>query len=276
MDLGRFGVWRRGAELSPDLAREVERLGYATLWVGGSPTGDLDIVEELLDATTFLTLATGVVNLWRSDATTVASSFHRLEAAHPGRFLLGVGVGHPESVAGYRSPYSALVAYLDDLDAAGVPPQRRVLGALGPRVVGLAGERALGAHPYLVPSEHSRRARALLGPERLLAPEHLAVIDPDPVRARARGRSAVAKPYLELTNYRRNLLSLGFDAADLADGGSDRLVDALVAHGGPEQVATRLAEHLGAGADHVAIQLLAESEDSYVAGLAALAQALPG
>ena len=271
---GRFGVFRRGAECSAELAVALERLGYGAIWVGGSPSGDLALIEELLDATTTITIATGIVNVWRDAPDTVAGSYHRIEHRHPGRFVLGIGVGHPESVAGYAKPYDAMVAYLDALDAAHVPPDRRVLAALGPAMLRLAARRSAGAHPYLVTPEHTRRARAILGDGVLLAPEQRVVLESDPVRARAIGRPTVQRPYLGLVNYTRNLRTLGFDDADLDGGGSDRLIDALVVYGGPARIAAGLGAHLDAGADHVAINLLTAPGEDLVAGLASLAAAL--
>ncbi|SEO86662.1 TIGR03620 family F420-dependent LLM class oxidoreductase [Trujillonella endophytica] len=256
---GRFGVWHMGAP-SPELAQVLERLGYGALWVGGSPAGDLRAVEDLLDATTTLTLATGIVNVWDTDAGEVARSFDRIESRHPGRFVLGVGIGHREANREYRSPFETLSSYVDSLRASGVPADRLVLAALGSRALRLAAERSAGAHPYFVPIEHTRGARDVVGPTALLAPEHKVVVDPDPERARAVARRLVTG-YSRLANYRNNLRRLGWSEEDLA-AVSDELVDALVAHGSPDDVARRLAGHLDAGADHVALHLLThEGED---------------
>src|SRR5699024_9403823 len=157
-ELGRYGIWARPDRATTELAREAERLGYGAVWVGGSP-GELAAIEPLLDATETLVVATGIINMWQVSADEAATWFHRLEELHPGRFLLGLGIGHREATAEYRSPLATMVAYLDRLDADGVPADRRVLAALGPRVLGLAAERAAGAHPYLVPPEHSSTAR---------------------------------------------------------------------------------------------------------------------
>src|SRR3984957_5526966 len=171
MELGRYGVFGRATLLTAERARFLESLGYETVWQGGSPPADLAHVSAILDATSTLKVATGIVNVWTADAAEIARSYHRIEAAHPGRFLLGVGVGHPEATATYHSPYQTLVDYLDVLDADGVPVERRILAALGPRVLGLAGTRTAGAHPYLVTPEHSRLARGILGAGKLLPPE---------------------------------------------------------------------------------------------------------
>src|SRR6266700_218511 len=169
--LGRFGVWRTASQVTPDLAAALEELGFGTLWLGSSPSGDLIQAEELLEATTTLTVATGIVNIWQCDAHDVAASFARIEARHPGRFLLGVGAGHREATQQYAKPYDTLAGYVDVLLGDGVPAQSLVLAALGPKVLRLAAERTAGAHPYLVTPEYTRQARALLGAGPLLAPE---------------------------------------------------------------------------------------------------------
>jgi probable F420-dependent oxidoreductase len=272
--LGRFGVWRASALVTPDIAVDLERLGYGTLWLGGSPDGDLRHAEELIEATSTLTLATSIVNMWKDDARTVAASFARIEANHPGRFLLGVGAGHPEATQAYANPYDTLVGYVDVLLGSGVPADSLVLAALGPRVLRLAAERTAGAIPYLVTPEHTRQARAILGAGKVLAPEQKAVLETDPQRARAIGRPRVQRPYLGLVNYTSNLRRLGWSEEDLSDGGSDALIDALVAWGTGDEVAVKLNEHLEAGADHVAVQLLAASDDELTDGYRNLAVAL--
>ena len=273
MELGRYGVFGHSRVLTVERARVLESLGYETVWQGGSPPADLAHVSAILDATSTLKVATGIVNVWTADAAEVARSYHRIEAAHPGRFLLGVGVGHPEATATYHSPYQTLADYLDVLDADGVPVDRQVLAALGPRVLRLAAARTGGAHPYLVTPEHTRLAREILGPGKLLAPEQRVVLDADPVRARALGRASV-KPYLRLTNYTTNLQRLGFTADDVAGEGSDRLIDALVVSGDDAEIRRRFEEHLAAGADHVAVQLIAEPAADLDAGFRRLASVL--
>jgi probable F420-dependent oxidoreductase len=272
--LGQFGVWRGAWQTTPEIAADLEQLGYSALWLGGSPDGDLAIAEGLLDATSTLIVGTSIVNIWKDNAQLVAESFGRLQAHHPGRFVLGVGAGHPEATEQYTSPYQALATYVDQLVEHKVPSERIVLAALGPKVLRLAGDQTGGAIPYLVPPEHTWQAREILGPGPLLAPEHKVVVDTDTERARKLGRRRVQNPYLGLVNYTSNLRRLGFTDADLDDGGSDRLVDALVAHGSADEVAARLREHLDAGADHVCIQLLTEAEASPMPGYRALAQAL--
>jgi probable F420-dependent oxidoreductase len=272
--LGRFGVWRGGGQVTPELAVTLEQLGYGTLWIGGSPDGDLAQVEQLVAATTTLKLATGIVNIWQDDASTVAASFRRIEDRHPGRFLLGVGAGHREATQRYARPYETLARYVDVLLAEDVPRDSLVLAALGPRVLRLAAERTAGAHPYLITPEHTRQAREILGAGSLLAPEQKVVLDPDPERARAVGRPRVREPYLGLINYTSNLRRLGWTDEDLSDGGSDALIDALVAHGDGEQVAAQLGQHLDAGADHVCVQLLTGPDADLVETYGQLARAL--
>ena len=260
-DLGTYGIWRGAAGLKPDLGAAIEKLGFGTIWIGGSPRADLLIAEKLLDATEHITVATGIVNVWSSPAAEVAESYHRLEAKHPGRFLLGIGIGHPEATGDYSKPYATLVSYLDELDVARVPESRRVLAALGPKVLKLSADRAAGAHPYLTTPEHTAEARSILGPSKILAPEHKVVLETDPDKARAIGRPAVANPYLHLRNYTTNLERLGFAPDEIANDGNDRVIDALVAYGTARSIADRLREHVASGADHVAIQSLPADGD---------------
>jgi probable F420-dependent oxidoreductase len=274
VDLGRIGIWRRRDQLTPRLAKDVEALGYGAIWIGGSPPGDLFGAQELLDATTHIAVATGIVNIWASPATEAAASYHRIAAVHPDRFLLGVGIGHPEATREYRSPFDTIVDYLDVLDAEGVPVEDRALAALGPKVLALAAERSAGAHPYLTTPAHTRLAREILGDGPLLAPEQKVVVGTDPEAARALGRPAVDRPYLHLRNYTSNLRRLGWTDADLDGGGSDELIDALVVHGDAASVAAGLTAHLDAGADHVCLQLLTAPDADPRADLEALATAL--
>ncbi|CCK53469.1 Conserved protein of unknown function [Mycobacterium canettii CIPT 140060008] len=269
-NLGRFGSFGRG--VTPQQATEIEALGYGAVWVGGSPPAALSWVEPILQATTTLCVATGIVNIWSAPAQRVAESFHRIEAAYPGRFLLGIGVGHAEMISEYRKPYNALVEYLDRLDDYGVPANRRVVAALGPRVLGLSARRSAGAHPYLTTPEHTARARELIGPSAFLAPEHKVVLTTDSARARTVGRQALDM-YFNLANYRNNWKRLGFTGDEVSRPGSDRLVDAVVAYGTPDAIAARLNEHLLAGADHVPIQVLTE-DDNLVSALTELAKPL--
>lgn len=273
--LGRFGIWRWWSGVTPELAAGLERLGFTALWLGGSPSGDLTAAEQVLDATTTLTVATGIVNVWRDpDPAKVASSFARVDSRHPGRFLLGVGIGHPEATKEYTRPYETLVSYVDGLRDGGVPADSLVLAALGPRVLRLAAERTAGAHPYLVPPEYTLKAREIIGAGSLLAPEQKVVLEADPGRARAIGRPRVQFPYLGAVNYRSNLSRLGWSEQDMNDGGSDALVDALVASGSDDQVAARVRAHLDNGADHVCVQLLTATDDHLLDDYTQLARAL--
>jgi probable F420-dependent oxidoreductase len=257
MQLGEFGVWTTyraiGEENAGEAAKLVEDLGFGTFWLGGSP--QLPALGPLLEATDRLVVATGILNVWASEPERVAADFSELEVRFPGRVLLGIGIGHPEATSHYRSPLAAMQAFLDGLDtaAAPVPPTRRCLAALGPKMLALSAERSLGTHTYFIPVEHTRAARELLGPSPLLAPELACVLDDDVESARAKARS-YAKLYLGLRNYTNNLLNHGFDQADIADGGSDRLIDAVIPHGSADEIAAVARQHLSAGADHVCLQ----------------------
>jgi len=256
IELGKAGIWRHPSGVTPEMAAETEALGYGAIWLGGSPDGDLSMVDPLLDATDRIVVGTSIVNVWKDDAATVAASWHRLHASYPDRFLLGLGIGHPEANQEYQKPYDKLVSYLDELDELKVPASGRALAALGPRVLRLSADRTAGALPYLVTPEHTREARQILGAGPLLAPEQKLVLEADPEKARALGRPRVEKPYLSLTNYVSNLRRLGWSDADLADGGSDALIDALAVHGDAAAIARGVTAHLDAGADHVAVQVL--------------------
>jgi probable F420-dependent oxidoreductase len=252
--LGRFGVWTFGA-VKPDQAVEIEKLGYGAVWIGGSPAADLKDVEPILERTETLAVATGIVNVWMAPAKEVAEAYHRIEDAYPGRFLLGIGVGHPEHTKEYRKPYDVLVEYLDVLDEECVPTSRRVVAALGPKVLKLSAQRSAGAHPYLTTPEHTAQAREVIGNSVYLAPEHKVVLSTDSDEARAIGRQTVDM-YLNMSNYLNNWKRLGFTDEDIAKPGSDKLIDAVVAHGTADDIAKRLGEHLEAGADHVTIQVV--------------------
>jgi probable F420-dependent oxidoreductase len=256
-DLGPFGVF--GNAVRPEEAKEIEALGYGAVWVGNSPSVDLTWVEPMLASTTTLQVASGIVNIWTGQPSTVAGSFHRLEKAYPGRFLLGIGVGHPEANQQYRKPIDALNDYLDKLDEYGVPKSRRIVAAIGPKMLKLAADRSVGAHPYLTTPEHTAQARELIGPEPFLAPEHKVVLSTDLDEARAIGRGYLGM-YLSLANPTNNFKKLGFSDDDVVKPGSDRLVDAFVLHGTAEAIATRLKHHLAAGADHVPVQVVSAPE----------------
>jgi probable F420-dependent oxidoreductase len=257
MRLGQFGVWTTyraiGEDNAGEAARLVEDLGFGVFWLGGSP--QLPALRPLLEATERIVAATGILNVWQSDPERVAADFAELSAEFPERVLLGIGIGHPEATGQYAKPLSAMRQFLDGLDAAARPVPRagRCLAALGPKMLELSKERSLGAHTYFVPPEHTRAARELLGEAALLAPELACAIDPDPQSGRAKARN-YAKLYLGLRNYTNNLRRFGFGDADIADGGSDRLIDAVVPHGSAEEIAAAAHRHLAAGANHVCLQ----------------------
>jgi probable F420-dependent oxidoreductase len=269
IELGALGAHLREHEATPARAVEIEEAGYGTLWLDGSPPADLALAERLLDATGKLTVGTSVVNVWTADADTVAASYHRIDGRHAGRFLLGVGIGHREVHAGYASPHDTLVSYLDKLAAAGVPAERIVLAALGPKMLRLARDRTAGSVPCMVTPEHTRRARAILGAGKLLLPGHFATLDTDTGRVRTLARSAPPGTALQVANYAGNLRRLGFTDRDLAGSGSDRLIDALVLHGAPATVAAGVTEHFEAGADHVGIYPLGADLMGTLRGIAA-------
>jgi probable F420-dependent oxidoreductase len=270
--LGTVGVWRGVKFVDPTMARTVEELGYGTIWQGGSPASDLRPAEELLDATGSIVIATGIVNIWTSDAGELADSYHRIQANHPGRLLLGIGSGHREADAARTRPVDAMSRYLDVLDERGVPTEHRVLSALGPRMLAMAAERSAGTHPYLTVPSQTREARAALGADALVAPEQTVVLDPNPDSARRTARAFLAH-YLTLVNYTSNMRRAGFTAQDLADGGSDNLVDRIVAHGDASVLAAAVRAHLDAGADHVCVQPVGHG-DAPMADYRALAAAL--
>jgi probable F420-dependent oxidoreductase len=253
--LGTYGVWKPLRAADPRMAGEIEAMGYGALWIGGSPPGDLEAIEDIIEATKRIPIVTGIVNMWREEAPTVGASYRRIAERHPDRFLLGVGVGHPESTTEYQSPVRKINDYLDQLVEAGVPNDRMVLAALGPRVLKIAAERTAGAHPYLTTPRHTRMARDVTGAETLLAPEQKIILEIDPDRARAEARMTVDR-YLRLVNYRNNLLREKWSESDLEDAGSDALVDELVLHGDTRSVADGIRRHIDAGADHVCIQAL--------------------
>ncbi|AGZ41165.1 TIGR03620 family F420-dependent LLM class oxidoreductase [Actinoplanes friuliensis] len=255
-----FFLGSESLEAAVAAATELEELGYARIWFSAGFDADVpQRYRELLDGTSRIGVASGIVSIWHSSPAAVAAYTQDAERAHPGRFLLGLGTSHAVIVEGdgtdYTKPYSKMVSYLDALDAAGLAPERRVLAALGPRMQTLSRDRSAGAHPYFVPVEHTAEVRAALGEGPLLAPEVAVVLEADPDAARATARQYTAG-YLALPNYTNNLRRFGWTDDDLAGGGSDRLVDALIPWGTPEQVAAGINKHFQAGADEVAIQVL--------------------
>jgi probable F420-dependent oxidoreductase len=271
MNLGRVGVWTFQLELQPaakaqEAAAEIEELGYGALWIPEALGREAFTHAALLLAgTRRIPVATGIANIWGRDPMAMAAAQKTLAEAYPDRFLLGIGVSHAPMVGmrghDYTRPLTAMRAYLDAMDGAtflAVPPSiepERVIGALAPKMLALAAERTRGAHPYFVPPEHTRRAREIMGPKALLAPEQAAVLERDAATARTIARSHMGI-YLGLPNYLNNLRRLGFGDDDFKDGGSDRLVDAIVAWGDVDAVAQRVRAHHDAGADHVCVQVL--------------------
>jgi probable F420-dependent oxidoreductase len=271
--LGSIGVWSRELRFGEpaqvrEAASQLEELGYSTLWIPGGTSGPLlDRVEDALGATRHVVVATGILNVWMHAAGDVAATQARLDETYPERFLLGLGISHApliDSKEGltYRQPLATMRAYLDALDRRAPPGSRpaRVLAALAPRMVALAGERTLGAHPYLVPVAHTAWIRGELPAGAIVAPELTVVPDPDPARARELARRDLSL-YLSLPNYVRTWLRHGFVDDDVAAGGSDRLIDALYAHGPMERIAERIGEHLDAGADHVCLRVVYAGEE---------------
>jgi probable F420-dependent oxidoreductase len=268
-DLTGTGIWSAGLRYgdpaaAQEAASELEELGYSALWVpdiGGDVFG---AVERLLAATKKTIIATGILNLWMHSAEETAAAHARLTSTYGDRFLVGIGVSHAALIdareAGrYRKPLTAMAAFLDGLDSAPAPlaVSNRVLAALGPKMLELARTRAAGTHPYNVTAEHTALARAALGPSGLVVPEQAVAFTTDPELGRHLGRDHLAH-YLELPNYTNNLRRLGFGDDDFAGGGSDSLIDALVAWGDEDAIEARLREHREAGANHVCIQVLSE------------------
>jgi probable F420-dependent oxidoreductase len=264
-DLAGFGVWSPWLRFGDDrdvrdAVAELDDLGFTAVWIPGVAGGEdlFPAVRRLLSASARMTIATGVLNIWAHRADQVADECASLAADHGDRFLLGLGVSHAALVPNrYERPLDAMRRYLDELDAhESTRRERRCLAALGPKMLELAATRAAGAHPYNVTPMHTRWARETMGADALLAPEHAAVLLSDPGEARAVARGRLADYLGRLPNYDRNLRRLGYASADLEAGGSDRLVDDLVAWGDEKTVASRLREHHAAGADHVCVQVL--------------------
>jgi probable F420-dependent oxidoreductase len=267
MELGRFGIWsgqlrRADPSAIDEAAAELDELGFGAIWIPGGHGGDVfGDAARLLAATSRATVATGILNVWMHTPTETASGHATLNREHPGRFLLGLGVSHEPAVTNsgqvYERPLAKMRGFLDSLDAAepAVPAGERMLAALGPRMLELARDRTAGAHPYLVTPDHTATARGVLGDGPLLATEVMVVLDDDAEHARAVARQHLSR-YMALPNYTNNFLRHGFDEDDLLDGGSNRLVDGLIAWGDLDAIAARIGEHHDSGADHVCIQIL--------------------
>ncbi|MGW1025662.1 LLM class F420-dependent oxidoreductase [Streptomyces sp. NPDC002577] len=262
--VGKYGIWTVGLRgENPDrraeraeAAAELEELGFGAIWLGGNSS--IDNAAPLIEATSRIVVGTSIQSVWDHDADSTAAAFSKLETTHPGRFVLGLGVSHAKSTEGYRRPYATMVEYLDGLDKGGLPAGRRVIAALGPKMLGLARDRTAGSIPYLVTPEHTAEARDRIGQGPLLAPELKVVLETDPERARTLARGVLAM-YLQLENYVNNWLRLGFTEGDVAGGGSDRLVDAVFAWGDESRIRERVESFLSAGADHVALQVVTEN-----------------
>jgi len=288
VDVGRVGVWSPAFRFGhpsavAEAASELEELGYDALWYPAFGEGALDVAGNMLEATDRLTVVTGIRSVWADTAERTAADHAAISAAHPGRFLLGLGVSHAPVVEmeapdrTYQRPLEAMERFLDGLDGAAPPLPRdeRMLAALGPKMLALARDRSVGACPYLVTPEHTARAREVLGEGPVLAPEQAVIVETDAGAAREAARRHLAI-YLELPNYVNNLHRVGFGDAELAGGGSDRLVHALVTCGDVDAVAERVREHRDAGADHVAIQVVVDDRSGGLpmAQWRALAEAL--
>jgi probable F420-dependent oxidoreductase len=278
VDLGRIGVWTThraiGEEHAGEAAALVERLGYGTFWLGGSPR--LPSVRPLLEATERIVIATSIVNVWAYEPAQLATEHGELARDFPDRLLVGIGIGHPEAARDYSKPLTAMREFLDGLDGADVPlpSDRRCLAALAPKTLALSAERSLGTIPYFTPVAHTQAARAQVGPDALVAPELAFALDDDADRARLSAR-AYARQYLDLRNYTSNLLRFGFTERDIDDGGSESLIDAVIPHGSVEKITAVARAHFEAGADHIALQALGETGIPR-RGWTALAEALAG
>ncbi|HWF17240.1 MAG TPA: LLM class F420-dependent oxidoreductase [Acidimicrobiales bacterium] len=282
-DLGKFGVWWSGSwhdaeDRDLNVAGELESLGYGTLWSsGGFEPGLAPRFGELLAGTRHAVVASGIVSIWTTSPPDIGPAVTELADRNDGRFLFGIGASHSVIVQDYARPYSRMVEYLDALDALDrpFPPERRVLAALGPRMLNLAKERAAGAHPYFVPVEHTAYARQVLGAGPVLAPEVAVVLETDRTAALELARR-YAGIYLPLPNYTNNLRRFGYTDDDIEGGGSDRLIEAVIPWGDADTVAEHVRAHLEAGADHVCIQVVADFAKFPLAEYRALAPALFG
>jgi probable F420-dependent oxidoreductase len=289
-DLGRVGIWTFALDQFPaaraqDIAAEIESLGYGAIWIPDAVGRDpLVNAFLLMTGTERIKVGTGIANIYARDAMAMNAGWKTVSEAFPGRFLLGLGVSHQVAVENLRGhtylpPIATMRAYLDAMDGAtflapepSVEPER-CLAALGPKMLRLAAERTRGAHPYYVPPEHTAFARETMGPDALLAPEQKVVLETDPVTAREIARNHIGN-YLTLPNYVNNLMRLGYTADDVEQC-SDRLVDAIVAWGDLDAIRSRVQAHHDAGADHVAVQVLARGDsDVVVRAWSELAEAL--
>jgi probable F420-dependent oxidoreductase len=274
LQLGPIGIWTHRLDPFPaarvqEAVAELEELGLGTLWFGEAMGREaLTNAGLLLAGTKRIVIATGIANIYGRDPVTMAAAQKALAEAYPNRFLLGLGVSHVplvEQLRGHRydKPVPTMRAYLDAMDQAPyravAPPSKplRVLAALGPKMLRLSAERADGAHPYNTTPKHTAQARELLGAGPLLCPEQAVVLETNPAKARDIARKFLAI-YFTLPNYTNNFLRLGFQEADFSNGGSDKLIDAVIAWGDLKTVLNRIHEHHSAGADHVCVQVLTD------------------
>ncbi|GAA2652056.1 TIGR03620 family F420-dependent LLM class oxidoreductase [Paractinoplanes durhamensis] len=261
---GRYGIWVPSRQWSTEpaeiaaAAQELESLGFGSVWIGGSPPDDLKLPEAVLAATERLVVGTSIVDIWHSDGATLAASHQRIRAQFPGRFYLGVGSGHAPTAESlgqkYVKPLSRLRDFLTE-KLHDVPPDERMIAALGPKTLAAARELTAGALPYLMPPAHTAEAREILGPDRLLIPEQKVFLGTDRDQAHEVARR-MARTYLALPNYTNALASGGLTADDLAGSGSDRFLDQAVVWGADDRIRAGIDDHLTAGADHVAVQIL--------------------
>jgi probable F420-dependent oxidoreductase len=257
MDFGTYGIWTTyhhiGEENAAEAAALVEELGFGTFWLGGSPR--LASARALLEASESLVVGTSIVNIWAYEPEQLAAEYDALAADFGERLMVGIGIGHPEATSDYTKPLKSTRDFLDGIDASPspIPSDKRCLAALGPKMLDLSTERSIGTIPYFTPPAHTAFARERLGAEALVAPELACFVGTDRERGRAAARE-YASVYLGLRNYTSNLLRHGFEETDIADGGSDRLIDAIVPGGSAEQIVAAAREHLDAGGDHVAFQ----------------------
>jgi len=268
-EISQVGVWGSSEWLKPEheaslvtFAETIDDLGFGSLWISaGFQSGMPTAYRSLVECTSQILVASGILSIWHCSPEQAAEGVREIQIDFPERFILGLGASHAPQVTSfghdYAKPYSRMVDYLNQLDHLQVGNTNRMLAALGPRMLKLASERSMGAHPYFVPVEHTRQAREILGPQPMLVPEQAIVLNTDPTIARQLARVFMA-PYLQLPNYTNNLIRLGYTEDDFRGGGSDRLVDAIVAWGTPEDALLRVSEHLNAGASSVCLRVVTE------------------
>jgi len=261
-DLGKVGIWsmelRFGDPAQTNAAvAELDEMGFGAVWIpGGIDDAVLGDVARFLAGTKNIVIATGIINLWKHEPKDIADWFAGLSDDHKARVMLGIGISHGPIIGeNWNRPIARTKAFLDELEAAGMAMDHTCLAALGPKMMALSGERTAGAHPYLTTPEHTAEARGILGPGKLLAPEQGVIFESDPAKVREVAEAALTN-YRMLPNYRNNWIRLGLSEADDIEPVSDRLIDALFAHGGTDAMAARVKAHHDAGADHVCVQVI--------------------